>query len=563
MKILTKILLVLLFFSDSLMASVQLEIGNSVVVETVGGIYVVIDGELNEVGTGYFKGKISSGDRAALTAFAGMDLSVGIDGSITRTTGSGYDKGNGEGPNFLRFYEVNNSRGVLATDMEISFISSGSFDERNSLTVPYYIYRYSTNWNGYGEGASAFPLSAFGIHILSGPTDWVISDGSFILFTDSEVATTGTPILFNEPAEGGDGHDVVMTLSDLTGNGNVTVEQTNRVPSDLLSNKCLNYFWEITKDAGITSFSTDVTFKYLDGDLLDVNENMLIAAHYDAAQTGWSVLQDYTLDELNNTLTVHDLDHFTVFAIGEAEAFSSSVSAKVFLEGPFDTGSMLTTLLSSGHLPLAHPYGDAPWNYSGSESVMSIPGSVVDWVLVEIRSSTEASSKVATRAAFVKSDGNVVDLDGISPVKFEIAAGEYYICIHHRNHLSIMSAATHAINSSSELYDFTASLATAFSAGPAAMRDLGGGSFGMFSSDANGDGQVTSSDFNVFLPAAKAAETGYHMADWNLDGQVTSSDFNIFNPNAKNAARTQVPGGVVVSSIRIKKSDIKEGGHVE
>jgi len=545
------------------MASVQLQIGNGVVIETEGGIYVVIDGELNEVGTGYFKGKIFSGDRTALTAFAGMNLSVGIDGSITRTTGSGYSKGNGEGPSFLRFYEVNNSRDVLTTDMEMLFVSSGSFDERNSLTGPYYIYRYSTNWNGYGEGASAFPLSASGIHVLSGLTDWVISDGGFILFTDSEVATTGTPILFNETAEGGDGHDVVMTLSNLTGNGSVTVEQTNRAPSDLLSNKCLDYFWKITKDAGITSFSTDVTFKYLDGDLLAVNENMLIAAYYDTSQSKWSVFQDYTLDVLNNTLTVHNLDHFTVFAVGEAEAFSSSVSAKVFLEGPFDTGSMLTTLLSSGHLPLVHPYGGAPWNYGGSESVTSIPGSVVDWILVEIRSSTEASSIVANRAAFVKSDGNVVDLDGISPVKFEIAAGEYYICIHHRNHLSIMSVAAHAISSSTELYDFTASLNAAYSAGPAAMKDLGGGSFGMFSSDANGDGQVTSSDFNVFLPAAKAAETGYHMADWNLDGQVTSSDFNFFNPNAKNAARTQVPGAVVVSSIRINKSGIKEEIHVE
>ena len=72
MKILAKTLWVILYFSGALIASVQLEIANGVVVETSAGIYAEIDGELIESDNGYFAGKISSGDRAGMTSFAGM-----------------------------------------------------------------------------------------------------------------------------------------------------------------------------------------------------------------------------------------------------------------------------------------------------------------------------------------------------------------------------------------------------------------------------------------------------------------------------------------------------------
>ena len=48
---------------------------------------------------------------------------------------------------------------------------------------------------------------------------------------------------------------------------------------------------------------------------------------------------------------------------------------------------------------------------------------------------------VGRRAALLKSDGSVVDLDGSSQVKFKgIVPGNYYIVVRHRNHLPIMSA---------------------------------------------------------------------------------------------------------------------------
>ncbi len=44
------------------------------------------------------------------------------------------------------------------------------------------------------------------------------------------------------------------------------------------------------------------------------------------------------------------------------------------------------------------------------------------------------------RAGLLKSDGTIVDLDGESPLRFNVPPGDYYIKVEHRNHLSVMSA---------------------------------------------------------------------------------------------------------------------------
>ena len=98
------------------------------------------------------------------------------------------------------------------------------------------------------------------------------------------------------------------------------------------------------------------------------------------------------------------------------------------------------------------------------------------------------------------------------------------------------------IGSSPVVYDFTAAAEMAY--GTNAMKGMGTGGtapFALYGGEANGDGQVTSSDFNVFLPKFTSGATGYELSDWNLDGQVTSSDFNIFLANFTAGKTTQVP----------------------
>jgi hypothetical protein len=252
-----------------------------------------------------------------------------------------------------------------------------------------------------------------------------------------------------------------------------------------------------------------------------------------------SEVKDYLYNSCTVDLGASGIDN--IYGWGKVELPFVMVNTKMWLEGPYSNGSMRTTLNTAGIIPLGQPYNIAPWNYTGTENVSSIPLGVVDWILVQLRSNT--TTTVATRAAFVKSDGTVVDVDGASPVDFPgVGVGNYYIVIKHRNHLAIMSASAVPLGGSSSLYDFTTAQSQAYGAGP--MKGLGTGNtapFGLYAGDANADGQITSTDFNVFNPKFTLAATGYQASDWNLDGQVTSTDFNLFNPNFTSARTTQVP----------------------
>ncbi len=218
-----------------------------------------------------------------------------------------------------------------------------------------------------------------------------------------------------------------------------------------------------------------------------------------------------------------------------------SVNAKVFLQGPFSTNSMSTTLNLSGHLPLVQPYSSNPWNYNGTEFVndgfFETHPQIVDWVLVELRTGTGASTLVERKAGFITNNGIIVNIDGISPLYFAELKGNYYLVIYHRNHLPIMSSNSTYLDYVSTQYDFTNSQAKAY--GTNAMVDLGGGIFGMFAADANGNGQIQNNDSeNYWVP--QNGQSGYREADFNLNGQVQNNDRESYwVPN--NGKGTQVP----------------------
>ncbi|MGC8866527.1 MAG: hemoblobin-interacting domain-containing protein, partial [Bacteroidales bacterium] len=88
------------------------------------------------------------------------------------------------------------------------------------------------------------------------------------------------------------------------------------------------------------------------------------------------------------------------------------LDVRVYLEGPFDGTGMTTDLQQNGIIPLNQPYNTAPWNYSGTESVASVPANIVDWVLVELRdadipdNATPATTLAGwPKAYFLRNDG--------------------------------------------------------------------------------------------------------------------------------------------------------------
>lgn len=197
------------------------------------------------------------------------------------------------------------------------------------------------------------------------------------------------------------------------------------------------------------------------------------------------------------------------------------VDAKVYLEGADNGTAMTTTLRNDGLLPLAQPYGAAPWSFAGAEQVASIPAGVVDWVLLELRTGTGSATRVERRAAFLLSGGAIVDTGGTGPVAFPATpAGSYRIVVYHRNHLALMSASAVSLDRASALYDFSASASASFGG---AAKTLPGGRWGMYAGDYSRDGFIDAADFigpdnDLFLG-------GYRPSDVNMDGFVDASDF--------------------------------------
>jgi C1A family cysteine protease len=217
---------------------------------------------------------------------------------------------------------------------------------------------------------------------------------------------------------------------------------------------------------------------------------------------------------------------------------------KVFLEGSF-TGSVMETALQ-GVLPLIQPYSQSPWNYNGVETVQGIPdGDIVDWLLLELRETeglpeTATSAKIiARKAVFLKSNGLVVDLDGSSYPAFDISVKHnLHVVIHHRNHLSVMSAQPISKSGSVYHYDFTDSLNKAYGGGNG-YKDSGNGVFVMVGGDGLVNGSIEPDDHSVIWQQ-QAGKTGYQNADYDMNKQVNNPDKNrIWLPNQ--GFESQVP----------------------
>ena len=208
----------------------------------------------------------------------------------------------------------------------------------------------------------------------------------------------------------------------------------------------------------------------------------------------------------------------------------------VQLQGAFTGSQMNTTLNNSGLLPLSQPFNTAPWNYPGAESVASIPNTnIVDWLLIELRetagdaSSAIPGSMIARQAGFLLNNGDVVAIDGLTPIRFDQNITQnLYVVVWHRNHIPVISANALIKTGDSYAYDF--SLAGQ-SWGVDSQTEIISGVWGMISGDVNQDGSVniddSSGSWNII-----AGESGLSDNDLNLDSQINNIDKdNYWLPN--------------------------------
>jgi hypothetical protein len=159
------------------------------------------------------------------------------------------------------------------------------------------------------------------------------------------------------------------------------------------------------------------------------------------------------------------------------------LSAKAFLEGPYNNGVglMNDALRSLGAFPLTDPYPGLGYTHTGTGNSGSVApavlavtgnGAIVDWVLLELRSTATPTSIVASRSCLLQRDGDIVELDGISPVSFFVAPNSYMVAVRQRNHLGAMTANPVALASAPITVDFTT--ATTVTYGTQARKSIAG-----------------------------------------------------------------------------------------
>jgi len=206
----------------------------------------------------------------------------------------------------------------------------------------------------------------------------------------------------------------------------------------------------------------------------------------------------------------------------------TTVQLKAFLEGPFESSVMSTTLNTIGLLPLSQPFNSAPWNYSGAETVSSLPANAVDWILIELRETSGLaatavpSSIVAQQAGFLLSDGTVINIEENPQLRFNISINDnLYIVLWQRNHLGVMSAAPLVKSGGVFEHDFTISNGQAY--GTDAQKEVGLSVWGLISGDVNSDGDVNNDDKTLSWEN-DAGTAGFYKTDINLDGQVDNKD---------------------------------------
>ena len=235
-----------------------------------------------------------------------------------------------------------------------------------------------------------------------------------------------------------------------------------------------------------------------------------------------------------NPNTVNDALNTICQCVGSVSVVRVFVRAR--LEGPAIPGlsSMQDQLRANGFLPLSEPYTGLGYAFvtgggeSTTASVLAVTGNnaIVDWVLLELRNSGSPSTRVATRAALLQRDGDVVDVDGVSSVAFNATPGSYYVALRHRNHLGVMTATALTLSSTPTAIDFTSAATGTY--GTNARKDVFG-SLLLWSGDVSFNGQLkytgTGNDRDPILVAVGSSTpnntiNGYRREDTNMDGVV-------------------------------------------
>ncbi|MFT4535092.1 MAG: hypothetical protein ACI9P5_002457, partial [Saprospiraceae bacterium] len=187
---------------------------------------------------------------------------------------------------------------------------------------------------------------------------------------------------------------------------------------------------------------------------------------------------------------------------------------------------------------------------SDSLGVFSVTGdnAIVDWIHVELRSKNDNKATIATRSGLLQRDGDIVDLDGTSLLRFQgINIDSFYVCVRHRTHLGVMSMKV----SNGTFVDFTLPSTETFNFGTSLSNGMDytglsqkstvkSGYLALWAGDFNSDGLLKftepASDINILYGNVLFSSPqylinydfalDYFRGDYNMDGKAKYA-----NPN--------------------------------
>ena len=213
----------------------------------------------------------------------------------------------------------------------------------------------------------------------------------------------------------------------------------------------INGYWPVTR-TGISGGTVTLSGQYNDpSDIIGVESNL---SGYYLNNGDWT-----SVGETNNNAT-NLVSAPIPNAGGELFGMNKFIAtgARAFLEGAYNTANgLMSDALRSGTnlIPLTDPYRAAPYsgafthvNNPNAESALgtvftnqaSADNDIVDWVFLELRNTNASpgNTVLQTRSALIQRDGDIVDIDGVSPVTFNnMVAGNYALSVRHRNHLGL------------------------------------------------------------------------------------------------------------------------------
>ena len=254
-------------------------------------------------------------------------------------------------------------------------------------------------------------------------------------------------------------------------------------------------------------------------------------------------------------------------AVGAQTLDRMVTDIEVPLQDPYCDGSYDAITIDAGN-PLSCP----------SVQVTAVPADVVDWVLLELRSTasdddaSEAIDVVARKPAFLLSNGRVVDASryaeqimqdptllcaaaeleaqatcpDVEFIELEEADDEdIYLVVRHRNHLDVISATNISgvadTNRNADIYshDFSAG-GSAF--GTSTLKEKDSDIHVLYGGDVDGDGEVNITDYTIGA-ASSIGISAYHDGDTNFSSIVTPADYSdiIANNLTQSSQVPQIP----------------------